>query len=282
NLPPHRAFTDDGGLDGESALPLGIVERHLIRRAFDGASVLWAMWGPTPNQVTFNDAEGEGGFTIKSTVIGEGTVRGQIDPPEGVLSAIASEWTTDRRHLVSVLFLPEFNSDLGVWSESEGWQWLTRTPEVREAWPTVSPDGRWLAYGSFESGRPEVYVRPFLREGEVIQVSGSGGVAPVWARDGSELFYRSYTMEDGSRRDWATAVRVTEVDGRLELGSPAELFESTPWGIPNPVRSWDVGPDGRFLMFAKATPEQVQEVIEGFCPDRLRFVQNWASRLQGE
>src|SRR5258706_2718859 len=64
------------------------------------------------------------------------------------------------------------------------------TPAV-EVSPVFSPDGRWLAYMSLESGGPEVYVRPFPGPGGKWQVSTGGGVMPVWSRNGRELFYRT-------------------------------------------------------------------------------------------
>jgi hypothetical protein len=60
-----------------------------------------------------------------------------------------------------------------------------------ERWPVLSADGRWLAYLSDESGRPEVYVQAFPRPGGKWQVSTDGGGEPVWARNGRELFYRN-------------------------------------------------------------------------------------------
>jgi Tol biopolymer transport system component len=59
--------------------------------------------------------------------------------------------------------------------------------------PALSPDGRWLAYTSDESGQDEIYVRPFPGPGGLTQISSSGGMEPVWARSGREIFYRSGT-----------------------------------------------------------------------------------------
>ena len=59
-----------------------------------------------------------------------------------------------------------------------------------EAYPEFSPDGRWLVYTSDESGRDEVYVRPYPGPGRAMQISTAGGSSPGWSRDGSEVFYR--------------------------------------------------------------------------------------------
>ncbi len=65
-----------------------------------------------------------------------------------------------------------------------------RTPS-NERYPAVSPDGRWIAYQSDESGRYEVYVRPFPGPGGKWQISNSGGMLPIWSRNGRELFFQN-------------------------------------------------------------------------------------------
>jgi Tol biopolymer transport system component len=106
--------------------------------------------------------------------------------------------------------------------------------------PHVSPDGRWLAYGSQETGRWEVYVAPFRRRGEKTRVSPAGGGQPRWRGDGRELFY---VTPEGQ----LVAVAVRESGDRLQVGLPAGLFEGV-----DPTPNWDtyaVTKDGqRFLV----------------------------------
>jgi serine/threonine-protein kinase len=83
-----------------------------------------------------------------------------------------------------------------------------------EGWPEFSPDGRWLAYSSDESGRPEVYVRPFPGPGGKWLISHEGGMDPLWARNGKQLFYRSV---DG-QQVWAVDVRA---EGEFSPGNRA-------------------------------------------------------------
>ena len=83
--------------------------------------------------------------------------------------------------------------------------------------PQVSPDGRWLAYVSDESGRSEVYVEPFRRPGERVRVSTDGGGQPKWRADGKELFY----VAPSGR---LMAVDVSVSAGRLEVALPVSLF----------------------------------------------------------
>ena len=104
----------------------------------------------------------------------------------------------------------------------------------------LSPDGKWLAYVSDETGRLEVYVRSFPSMGGKTQVSTSGATEPRWSRDGSELFYRSVQNEF--------------VSARVEAGPTFRILDRTVLFEDNFVRrdwlaSYDVHPSGdRFLL----------------------------------
>jgi serine/threonine protein kinase len=114
----------------------------------------------------------------------------------------------------------------------------------REWWGRFSPDGKWLAYVSDESGQDEIYVQGFPLNGTKLRVSPKGGTAMVWARDGKALFYVS-----SDRKVMLVSVRASAET--LEFGSPAALFN-----IPlvadqgTSEYTYDVMPDGRFLLLA--------------------------------
>ncbi len=128
---------------------------------------------------------------------------------------------------------------------------LLSTP-ANEIQPRLSDDGRWLAYASNESGRYEVYVRPFpeVSTGKW-QVSEAGGGSPVWSRDGTELYYLTL---DGIM----TATRVdTDRDSFAILGS-SRLFDASPYpgwsGLDGSLLpEYDVSPDGRRFLMIKPT-----------------------------
>ena len=112
---------------------------------------------------------------------------------------------------------------------------------------TVSPDERWLAYASNESGRFEVYVRPFpgVSSGRW-QASLSGGRAPRWAPSGRELFFRNLTND-------LVAVPISQ-GVSLTLGERRILFHLDGFP-PNPMQvAYEVGPDGRFLYLRQIGP----------------------------
>jgi Tol biopolymer transport system component len=139
-------------------------------------------------------------------------------------------------------------------------QAFLRTP-FNEADPRFSPDGRWLAYLSDESGRYEIYVQPYPGPGGKWQISTEGGLEPVWNRNGRELFYRS-----GNKM---MAVDVT-TQPSFSVGKPKMLFEGRYEPSPFPNSNYDVSPDGqRFLMLkpveqAEAAPTQINVVLNWF------------------
>jgi Tol biopolymer transport system component len=138
---------------------------------------------------------------------------------------------------------------------------ILRTPSS-ERDTAFSPDGRWIAYLSSESGSPEVYVRSYPGPGGKWQVSTGGGNQPRWSRDGRELFYL------------ATGFRLTAVPVRtgaaFEKGTPDELFQvaSRRTNIPQ----YDPFPDGqRFI---------VNTVVTEKASTPLTLVQNWTATVK--
>ena len=124
-----------------------------------------------------------------------------------------------------------------------------------------SPDGRWLAYVSDESGRYEIYVQPYPGPNGKWQISTGGGTEPRWNPKGRELFYRS-----GNKMmavDIATQPSFT-------VGKPRILFEGQYQPTPTTSPNYDVSPDGqRFLMLkpsaaAEAAPTQINVVLNWF------------------
>ena len=141
---------------------------------------------------------------------------------------------------------------------------LIATP-AEEVAPTLSPDGRWLAYTSDESGRREVYVRPFPDVSETkLQVSTSGGSEPLWAHSGRELFYRT---SDNN----LIAVQVVR-DPAFSLGTQRPLFSVVRYQ-PGPFnRAYDVTRDDqRFLMIRQEVGEDEGELI---------LVLNWLEEVK--
>jgi serine/threonine-protein kinase len=134
-----------------------------------------------------------------------------------------------------------------------------------QAYPEFSPDGRWLAYVSDESGRGEVYVRPFPGPGGKWQISQQGGYQPLWARTGKQLFYK---WED---QVWAVDVQTAPV---FSAGKPRLLFQQPGLGLGVPIRNWDLSLDGQRFLMVKSDERKPTPVTE------MILVQNWFEELK--
>jgi serine/threonine-protein kinase len=134
----------------------------------------------------------------------------------------------------------------------------------------LSPDGRWLAYESNETGRDEIYVRPFPKtDAARWPVSTGGGLIPTWSHDGQQLFY----MTPGSQTRAVLFSVDIGIDGasQLRAGRAREVLNLHPYFLSS-ARPYDVGPDGRFLMMK----------LRDNAADRAEFVMvvNWGEELK--
>lgn len=139
-----------------------------------------------------------------------------------------------------------------------------------EAYPEISPDGRWIAYVTDETGRMEVYVQALAGPRGRWQISHEGGAMPLWAPNGGQLFYRS---GDRARKERAWVVDIRTEPG-FSAGKPRLLFEMTGFGGGIPIRTWDISRDGRRFLMVKKAEGRLQPITE------LILVQNWHEELK--
>jgi dipeptidyl aminopeptidase/acylaminoacyl peptidase len=219
------------------------------------------IWTPDGRRVTF--ASTRAGSLSLFWIPADGT-----SPAERLLQSeyahIPTSWSPDGQHLAFVEIHPSNWWDIWILplaGERKPRPFL-RTP-FGEGWAEFSPDGRWLAFSSNESGRWEAYVQPFPGPGGKVQLSTEGGAEVMWAPNGRELFYR-----DGEKM---MAVAVT-LAPTFAAGKPQVLFEgSYEMGLVPGMTNYDVARDGRFLMAKNERPS---------APTRLEVVLNWVEELQ--
>jgi serine/threonine-protein kinase len=207
-------------------------------------------------------------------------------PPKVLLAGrlSPSSWTPDGRQLATargddIVILTVENGKVSA-------QPLFETPHT-EWWPEISPDGRWLAYGSNVSGRFEIYVRPYPGPGPAEQVSVDGGESPAWRSDGKELFFLNRTAllwfvpsKPGSAGKRSMMVVDVNAAAARRIGRSRRLFEFDESDLPigcGPIRCWDVAPDGqRFYVIQRQTPPPPPVVTH------INLIQNWFEELKAK
>jgi len=176
-----------------------------------------------------------------------------------------NSWTSDGQLLAFLEFNPTTGLDIWVLRMADRKAQPFLHTRFNEGAPRFSPDGRWLAYLSDESGRPEIYVQPYPGPGGKWQISTEGGTEPVWNPNGRELFYRS--------RDKMMAVEIT-TQSEFSAGKPQVLFEGRYQASPLTASNYDVTSDGQRFLMLKAI-QQTQGA-----PTQIDVVLNWFEELK--
>jgi Tol biopolymer transport system component len=238
------------------------------RLTTDGVSQM-AVWNPTGSQIAYTSDRGGNAEAWIGPSDGSGEPR-QVTRLGGVVHV--DSWSPDGRTLAIHHHPPQGPVSMQMVSmeaPAAKPQFFLQRGFSNEA-ATFSPDGRYVAYASSETGQNEIYIRPFPGPGGQETVSVGGGREPVWTKSGG-LFYRSLTGER------MMAVPVT-AQPALKVGQPLQLFEGpyfiSPTGSLRP--QYDVTADGqRFLMLAAGPATDGS----GNRP-RIVVVQNWTEELK--
>lgn len=173
-----------------------------------------------------------------------------------------TDWSRDGRLLLYRALTPSPNGSADIFAvASDGDQAPVAVAKTTfdERNATFSPDGRWVAYQSNESGQHEVYVQPYMPSGERLRISAAGGVQPHWRGDGGELFYLAL---DGTLM---AAPISTRAPGVLQPGTPVPLFQTHVGGVQGTaLNSYAPAADGqRFLVDAlvEQTPAPIALIV---------------------
>jgi Tol biopolymer transport system component/tRNA A-37 threonylcarbamoyl transferase component Bud32 len=230
------------------------------RWTFDPGDEATPVWSPDDSRIAFlarRDAPGANPpdyFVVSRSATGEG---GETQLLKGQGTRYLTDWSPDGEFLAFNWLQPATRNDVAALSTRDLSirKIVTGATEDRDG--VFSPDGRWLAYMSGESGRFEIYVRPFPGAGGPWQVSTGGGLMPRWRRDGKALFYVTL---DG--RLMTVPVRA---GSGFAVDSPVFLF--SPHLRRTLIAQYDVFPDGkRILLNALAASDTA---------DAVHLIQNW-------
>src|SRR5262249_15237273 len=222
------------------------------------------LWSPDGSRIVFTSVGGSPGL-FQQSVDGGGMPEHVAD---GSGSVRANSWTPDGKLLFEELAADNVQVLTSTSGSSSTKITLFDAPEYfNERLPALSPDGRWLAYQSTESGKMEIYVRPFPNvTSSRSQISTGGGYAPLWSRDGQESFYRNSTSVVGVKI--GAQVNFVVVSSSPLFNLAGYVLAGT-GGVP-----YDVARDGRFLMLKSDAPGDSgsrQDIV---------VVQNWLDELK--
>jgi eukaryotic-like serine/threonine-protein kinase len=235
-----------------------------VRMTFEKSDDSAAVWSPDGARIAFYSAD-SGAFNLyQKFTNGAG---GEELLAKAGLPKVPTSWSADGRYLLYFNVDPKTNPDLWVLPMTgDRKPFVFLQTSFDEDFGEFSPNGKWVAYQSNESGRNEIYVRPFNPDSTAVAghwpISTAGGIHPRWRPDGKEIYYLSPTGEM-----MAASIDVTR--SGLVPGTPTRLFQTrVPGGGVQlqQLRQYDVAPDGRFLINT--------ELETGAIPP-ITLIQNW-------
>ena len=215
-----------------------------------GATSLFAVWSSDGTRVIFASRRGGDWDIYSQPADGSGLAEVLLKRPGDQFPYSVSA----DGHVLFYENIPKTGRDL--WSLApDGTVTPVRVTPANEYQGRFSPDGKWIAYASDESGRFEVYVQAFPGGAKRTLVSAGGGSEPIWSRDGKELFFLT-----------GNALMAAPVKADGSVGEPRKLFDRSNYLVK--FRTYDVSPDGkRFVMIRRD---------EGSVPRQLNVVLNWS------
>jgi len=236
------------------------------RFTFGARNGAHAIWSPDESVILFASPRG----LLRKPADGSK----DAEPVLESSSALPTSWSRDGRFVLYTARDPKANDDVWVLPLKDGGKpFLLLQTESNEGDADFSPDVHWVAYTSDESGREEIYVRPFSPEaaggaaspGAKWQISTDGGVQPHWRGDGKELYYMTA----------ASKIMAVEIatSPSFHAGVPKLLFQAPPAILPAiGLRRWDVTRDGKRFLFITNTAANQQAPFT--------VVLNWPSLLK--
>jgi serine/threonine protein kinase/Tol biopolymer transport system component len=230
------------------------------RLTFDPGTDVFPVWSPDGSRIVFSsDRRGPFGLYVKDAS-GSGEAEELLFDERGLYG---SAWFGEGKFLAYCR--PDAETGPDIWTlpmDPPGDPFPLVNSDFEELRPRFSPDGRWFAYHSAESGRFEVYVQPFPDARSRWQISTAGGSNSLWSADGNEIFYA-----DGAGRLVSVQVQTGDT---FTSGPPVVLFDA---GISptNPYREYAASPDGQRILLITPMEGESRHLI---------VVQNWPILLE--
>lgn len=257
----HRHDTNGGDIWLFESARRGTMLRFTFDAAQDNSM---AIWSPDGSRIVFGSLRsGKWGLYEKPA---NGTDREQL-LVESDLQKMPMSWSPDGTSIVYSVAHPKTGSDVWILPLTGDKKPIPLLQtSFNETHPQISPNGRWMTYRSNETGREEIYVRPFPSGDGKWQVSVNGGTYSRWRPDGRELFY--LTAASSGK---LMSVKVNPAGSTFEYGDPIELFDS---GYVNfahgSYHTYAVSPDGQRFLIPR--PEGTDD---DSAPPPITVVVNW-------
>jgi eukaryotic-like serine/threonine-protein kinase len=252
-----------------------LVRQNMMKLTLDEAGGGFPLWTPDSKRILFASRRKDsfGIYCKLADDAGEVELLGSLSD----VLTIPTSWSADGKTLVVYQLNPDSKADIGTLPmEGDKTIKLLLQRKYQEGVPQISPDGQWMAYSSDESGRLEVYVRPFpnVNSGKW-KVSTSGGWMQLWLKNERELLY--WTQD---AKMMAVAI---ETAPAFKPGIPRVLFElpavsssyMTVSAIP-----WDISPDGKRFLMLKSM-QRTEDAPGANVPKKIiNIVLNWTEELK--
>jgi eukaryotic-like serine/threonine-protein kinase len=241
--PDGRHVVGERTVNNETTLWLVDSSHQLLfARAPDESMARYPVWSGNGDRIAFASVRtGSAKFVVRRSS-GAGDDDVVVDSPP---SSALTDWSRDGRFLLCFGPDPKTGTDLWILPLDTRVPKLFLATTANEMWGQFSPDGRWIAYQSNETGRFEIYVRPFPGPGGPIPISTAGGIYPRWSHDGSELYY---VAPDATMM----ATRIRRSPTTFSPDTPVAMFKTRRVGggvnVIGYGPQYDVAPDGRFLI----------------------------------
>ena len=239
------------------------VRGSLTRLTFGDTDNGGPTWSPDGRRIAFSSSKDGNSVILTKPADGSGSEETLLSTKD---FGYPSSWSPDGKFLA--YWQPGPTGNWGIWvlplEREHKPQPLLTDNQFDQIQAVFSPDGKYLAYTSNESGRSEVYVRPFEQGGGKWQISTGSGTYPVWARTGKRLFYR----ESGN----IMAVDVT-TQPLFSVSTPRVIIPANVIGDTGGLDAFDVSPDGQRFLVHEQSSEAAQTA-------QINVILNWSEELR--